>query len=249
MKLFMGYWIASTLLLCMGTPVGGADEVWRAGRSNKAFVLDHAIVEALAVKMGATLTISESPFARRLSSLSRGKIDITAGLSKTPERERTIYFLEPPYKRFDTKHFILRRTDPRPLLVYDDLYQFRIGVSIKSLYFPRFDQDAAIVRVQVPGNIDCIQLLMASRLDICIESAIGAEMVERDPSFNERLRLAPYQVVEPNPLYIGISRHSALMQKVPELEKALAQMLASGEMDAVIARFYQLIRMPAPRYK
>ncbi len=76
-----------------------------------------------------------------------------------------------------------------------------------------------------------------------------AEMVERDSIFNERLRLAPYQVVEPNPLYIGISRRSPLMQKVPELEKALAQMLASGEIDAVISRFYQLIRMPAPRYK
>jgi len=237
------------MLLYSSTLFSDTGELWREGRSNKAFVLDHAIVEALAVKMGARLTVNDYPFARRLSSLSRGEIDITAGLSKTPERELTIYFLDPPYKRVDIKRFILRRTDPRPLLVYDDLYQFRIGVSIKSLYFPRFDQDATIIRVPVPGNVECIELLMSSRLDVCIEGTIVAEMVERDPRFNERLRLAPYQVVESNPLYIGISRRSALMQKVPELEKVLAQMLASGEMDAVISRFYQLIRMPVPRYK
>lgn len=52
-----------------------------------------------------------------------------------------------------------------------------------------------------------------------------------------------------NPVFIGISKKSFLMDRINEVEPVIKTMIISGAIDLIIADYYTSQNIPVPEYK
>ncbi len=183
----------------------------------------------IASKMGCELEMLYAPFARRLVLMEEGKVDFVAGLYKLPEREVYIHFIDPPYKQGVIRHFFLLKTSPVRIHTYEDLYGLKIGTKIGSKYFKRFDQDPKLHKVQVSTLEQNFEMLLLGRIDAVIYSHGGGTAQVRKMGIEDKVRVSRYYNSEYNPVYVGISRKSPLMNRKDEMEIILRAIIESGK--------------------
>src|ERR1700758_5585400 len=85
--------------------------------------------------IGNTFTLFPicGPVWRRcLVMIDAGDVDVISSIAKSPERERYLQFIEPPYRTGYDIYFYTRGTD---LGKYEDLQGLRIGHIRGSAYF------------------------------------------------------------------------------------------------------------------
>lgn len=226
-----------------------AKEEWRSSYPPLPMELDQALLSAFAAKFGATVQGEKVPFARRLTQLETGEIDLLAGVLKNQEREQYAYFLSPPYKQKTNKIFIMRKGEGEKLKTYEDLYRLQVGVQIGSNYFPRFDTDPKIDKIASTADANRLKMLLSDRFDALIHTELYGTFMIYSLGFQDQVEIAPYKYTRPNPVYIAISKKSELYNRKDELEEVFSQMVESGEVDMVIHSYFDSISMPVPNYK
>jgi polar amino acid transport system substrate-binding protein len=197
------------------------------------------IMERLAEKLDIKLEMHLAPFARRLRWMETGEIDIMGGLLKRPQREAYIYFVSPPYVTENRKVFFVRKGEEHRIACYEDLHGLIIGTKIHSRYFPRFDKDGSLKKEAV-GNVELnFKKLLAGRLDAVIYSNRSGYMKLMEMGIADQVSQASYVYKEDNPVYIGISRQSALMKDRKRVGAILRQMIENGEIERIIESYYE----------
>ncbi len=244
-------WIIISILLCGGCcgTVHADQEIWKTSLPPSHIELDHAITLAFAKKFNAALSAQKVPFARRLSQLKAGEIDLLSGLLKNDDREKYAHFLTPPYKQKTNKYFFVRKGEGKRLQKYEDLYQLRIGVQIGSKYFPRFDQDTKLNKTATSHIENRFQMLVRGRLDAIIHTDIYGLDIMYKKGLQKMVEVAPFSHNKYNPVYMAISYKSKLIERKDELEEVLRKMVESGEMDQVIHQYLESKGLPVPEYK
>lgn len=203
--------------------------------------LDVQLIKAVVARMGCTLTFVQLPFKRHLLELRAGRIDLATSVQWTAEREQFAYFSK-PYRDAQVR-LLLRagQAEHWPLARLEDLrpQAFRLGVTRGYFYGEQFARlSAEPGRVQIEDAIsDEVNLkrLLAGRIDGLLA----------DPLAVASLGPAAGQV-EQHPLvlhasvfhFIG-SRRALSQELMQQLDAALLQLQASGELQAIVAR-YQL---------
>lgn len=225
------------------------DEVWKTAFPPAQFTLDCAVTNVLAKTFNAVLLGHQTPFARRLKQLEQGKIDLLAGLLKTPEREQYAYFLDPPYKEKSNKFFFVKKGEGFRLKEYQDLYKLKVGVQINSKYFPRFDNDNRINKIETSNIEGRFLMLSIGRIDALIHTDIYGLHVMQKLELNNRVEVAPFKYTKYNPVYIAISKRSKLIRQKKNIENEFRLMIKSGEVDKIIHNFFSGHGIPIPEYK
>jgi len=205
------------------------------------------ILKAVARKLDADLTIRHAPFARRLSWMRTGEIDLMGGLLKRPEREDYIYYVMPPYVTKNRKVFFVRKRDPALITCYEDLYGYKIGTKIGSRYFPRFDRDPDIVKEPTRSVALNFKKLVDGRIDAVVYSLRSGLLKLHEMNLVDQVVVADYVYLEDNPVYIGISMKSPLLYHRDKLENAVREMVDSGEVKTIIADYYADLRKKISR--
>lgn len=236
------------LFLILGTHVA-AQEQWRSSFPPLSIDLDHAITNAFAKKLNAEVTGEKVPFARRLLQLKNGQIDLLAGLLKDKAREKFAYYLSTPYKMKTNKIFLMRKGESKRLQRYEDLYNLEVGVQIGSKYFPRFDQDPKIIKYPSTNDESRIRMLLKNRFDALIHTENYATHIVHKLGLQDKVEVAPFKYTKINPVFIAISKKSALYQRKTELDEVFTKMVTSGEIDAVIQSYFENIGLEVPDYK
>ena len=222
---------------------------WQTSVPPETLMLDQPLLELLSRSFDAKLASFPAPFARRLRMLETGEIDLMAGLLKRPERETFAYFLNPPYKFKSNKYFFVRKGEISRIRKYEDLYGLKVGVSINAKTFPRFDQDSAIEKVQVSYLAQKFKMLVLDRIDTFVHTDVEAIAQMRELGLENHVDIAEFRYTRINPVHIGISRRSPLMEKLDAIEKEYRRMAISGELDRFIIDFFQSRELPVPDYK
>ena len=207
---------------------------------------DMAILEALAGKLKMPLTIIHAPFKRRLQLMRSGEIDLMPGLLRNAVRESFIHYLSPPYKNRSDTVFFVRKGEASRILRYEDLQSLRIGTTLGSTYFPRFDQDAQLAKEVVTGGISNFRKLLLERIDAVVypESA-GIDLIHK-MGIEDRVIMAVYRFSKRKEVYLGISRRSHLMNDIATVEAIVRSMIESGEIRQIIVNYYILKNLPVP---
>ena len=207
---------------------------------------DMAILEAIAGKLKMPLTVIHAPFKRRLQLMRSGEIDLMPGLLRNAVRESFIHYLSPPYKNRSDTVFFVRTGEASRVLQYEDLQSLRIGTTIGSTYFPRFDQDAHLAKEAVSGGISNFRKLLLERIDAVVypESA-GIDLIYK-MGIEDRVAMAVYRFSERKDVYLGISRRSHLMDDIETVAAIVRSMIESGEIRQILVRYYIRNNLPVP---
>ncbi|WP_337058850.1 substrate-binding periplasmic protein [Pseudomonas sp. USHLN015] len=179
---------AFLLLLFPALALAGADtlrvdlrdrppEMWSIdGRPTGPLV---RVLEVAAERAGLQLEWRYAPFARSLADLREGRIDLVPRVLPDPERDHYLHYL--PSIGTQDKDILFAIRPNQRVERYEDLASLRIGVKRSTLYFPRFDADAALhkqpavdddilVRMFKAGRIDAIVVLDKTAIDIAFEN-------------------------------------------------------------------------------
>ena len=211
--------------------------------------LQSLLMQSIAENLETDIEIKEVPFARRLHYLETGSIDIGAELLKNSEREKYIYFIDPPYKLKSKKIFIVQKGKSAMIQKYEDLYNLKIGTGIKSSYFNRFDNDMKITKESAPSFNHNIKKLISERIDAVIYTESFAFMKIKEMGFENLLEAADFSYSKDNPVYFGISKKSELINNLEKTEKVIKKMILKGDIDKIINKYFLKNNIPVPEYK
>ncbi|MBV8047808.1 MAG: transporter substrate-binding domain-containing protein [Paludibacterium sp.] len=193
------------------------------------------IVRRLAQHAGMNLVVHTCPLLRCLDMLQHGDADVGIGVAPGPDRSAIVDFVVPPFAEGSTVCFYRRRGDTRARVAqYGDLRGLRIGVTDGAHYFPRFDQDARLIKDSAPDKISNLRKLLARRVDVATMVCGEASLLLSRHEFSGQLELAG-PPVKTGPRYVVLAWHSPQYEKKDRLQRALRQMIASGEIRRLLA--------------
>jgi polar amino acid transport system substrate-binding protein len=100
------------------------------------------LIQEILTKMNCTMKLQEMPWARALSELEAGRIDILPGALKTSERNRFALFSDPINSSPNVLFMKKTAVDKFNLKTLSDISKinFRLGVQVNVAYGAEFDQ-------------------------------------------------------------------------------------------------------------
>lgn len=212
---------------------------FRIGSEDKTFTgFDIDLLDALSKKTGMTFIVKRYPWARALSHMEIGQVDMMVGLAKTPEREQFIDYLLPSYYQCKPA-FYTQKNILKPIERYADLQLYRIGYVLDSAYFEPFDSDASLQKHGVPTEIQLLKMAKKGHLAAFIGTDCQVEYEIMKRGLWAMINKAPYQPEQSIALFIGISKRSSHRQLAAQIEQALHELLLSDEFEQIKARYFQ----------
>lgn len=196
------------------------------------------VARLLAKKMNVQLRFVQCPFARCLSLLKNGQVDMMVGVKKTSEREQYLNYLSKPYTtRITPVRFYLRRSYSQDIANYDDLKDMSIGVLRGATYFERFDNDSQLNKLEVTTHAQLVDMFLKGRFDTFLGREISIKRHVSKDIYHKDMKLASYIYHKKNDSYIVVSKKSDFNMHVGELSKQLESSIASGEIDQIAKKY------------
>lgn len=195
------------------------------------------VVKLLAKALNKKIDFIHCPTARCLSIMENGQADMIVSVRKTPERERYLTFINPP---FFTQHYPLRffinSKNHLSINNYQDLAQLSIGVLRGATYFDKFDHDKQLTKVEVTLREQLVQLLLKNRIDTFIEREESIVSWLPKAQYLSAFTLADYQYNQAVDSYIAISKKSPLQQEIPQISAQLAELVQNGKISNILTK-------------
>ncbi|WP_320172863.1 transporter substrate-binding domain-containing protein [Maridesulfovibrio sp.] len=219
---------------------------WRiVNNDNDISGINIDLTNALLQKLGLQANYVIRPWKRAQRMMKKGTADLMSGLLKHEDREQDMIFLEPPYKTHSSKAFYVLKDSSTKISSYDDLYKYRIGVTLGTKFFPRFDHDENLRKDMGKDATNNFKKLEIGRIDTLVLTETVGDYLRYKLGYQDKVEKADYVYNKPLAVYFAISKKSPLAHRVPELNAALKTMLESGEVKTIIDRFlakYQTVQ-------
>ena len=207
-----------------------------AGQQETMTGIDIDLVARIEARLGIKIQIQRVPWIRALAMMREGKADFMSGLARTAEREAFIHYTEPPYAQIRPVFYKLA-SSPKEISRYEDLAGHRIGFTRGSAYFEPFDTDATLDKHSSTDETQLLKMLVGQRFDFIIGSDLQADYEISIRGYKNRIVKADYRPEKSVPLYIGVSRKSAFLPRVEELNRAITELLANGTVTDLLGRY------------
>ena len=219
---------------------------WRiVNNTNDISGINVDITNALLQKLGLEATYVIRPWKRAQRMMKKGTADLMSGLLKHADREKFMIYLDPPYKTHSSKAFYVLKDSSTKITSYDDLYKYRIGVTLGTKFFPKFDHDENLKKDMGKDATNNFKKLEVGRIDTLILTETVGDYLRYKLGYKDTIEKADYVYNKPLAVYFAVSKKSPLAQRVPELNTALKMMLETGEIQNIIDRFlakYQTVQ-------
>lgn len=195
--------------------------------------VDVAIAQKVADKLGVELEVVSMEFDALITNLQAGKGDlIAAGMTATDERKASVDF---SVNYVDTGLYIIVLKDNSTIASVDDIVEgVTVGVQMgtTSDLYVSDNTDAEVGRYKTPA--DAVVALQAGKLDCVICDQLPAQDAVNN---NADLRLLndPFTVEQ---YAIAVTKGDEEFLAV--VNEVLEEMLANGEIDALIAEHMEL---------
>lgn len=258
MRMMVFSWLLAVLpcqvLPCQSVLTVGIDpaEPWKiVGEQDRVTGAEVELFKALGQKLHADVVLKPLPFKRCIAYMESGEIDMMSGLLKTPEREAFVHFLPPPYKTRSNKAFYVLRASGITVAKYDDLKGLKIGVKSGVRFFPQFDADETLAKVEGQNFDQLILMLMliGRRFEVLAMTDSVGDYWIRQIDRKGLVAKAPFGFYQENDVYLGLSKKSPFAPRSEEISRILAAMIQSGELDRIFSAFFRREKIPLPVYR
>ncbi len=170
--------------------------------------------------------------------------DIYIGLFRSVEREKYIYFVEPPFQTKTVKAFYLRKGESIRIQKYEDLYTLKMAVGIRSGFqnFPRFDNDERIKKEGVDADEQNLKKLSSGRIDAFLHTEEVADYLIAALGYAGHFEKASYKPDLSNPAYLAISKKSSFMELAGEFDDSLKYLVSTGKIEEIKKAYFKKLK-------
>ncbi|ALO36255.1 hypothetical protein CMT41_17090 [Colwellia sp. MT41] len=196
------------------------------------------IVKLLAKALTLKAVFVRCPFARCLSMTKRGQTDMILGLRNLPERQKDLIFIEPPLlvQRQPLRFFTLA-TKEIVINNFEDLKDLIVGTIRGATYYPQFDNNQTINKVEITSREQLVKMLLKGHIDVILEREESIVPLLPKTEYLQKIALANYQYDKTVNSYIALSRHSANSRYAALLSQHLAVAIENGTIDSIRAKY------------
>lgn len=192
------------------------------------------IITLLANSLQLKPVFLQCPPVRCLTMIRQGQADLMMGLSKLPERETDLIFLNPPYlvQQQPLRFFTLKEKN-LTISKFSDLEDLLVGVLRGAAYFDRFDTNQSIKKVDVTSREQLVNMLLKGRIDTFLEREESVLPLLSEAKYQTKLVKADYQYNKPIDSYVALSKHSNAKIYAEQLSTTLAKAVADGTIQKI----------------
>jgi len=190
------------------------------------------IAHLLAESIGLTPVFIQCPPMRCLTMVKLGQADMMVGLSKSLTREKYFIYLTPPYLlQHQPLRFFTLKQDNLTIKTLSDLDPLLVGTLRGAIYFPLFDQNKTIKKVELTSRKQMVNMLLKGRIDTFLEREESVLPLLSTSEYQNKFTIADYGYNQPINSYIVISKRSRVKGYANELSQALAKALSDGTIN------------------
>ncbi len=204
-------------------------------------------------RVGCRVVVLDLPWARALSDLADGRLDVLPGAHRRPERDTLAWFSAsswPSRNRLFMRSADLREEAPASLQAFGER-RLRLGLQVGVGYGTDIDRwlqrpDHAALVVRAPSRQGLWQMLARGRIDgLLADERTGEIELER---LGLRLQVqASAIVLEAEPSHTAFSRMTVSPELVARYDAAMDAMHRDGTQAAILRRFQPLMALrPRP---
>lgn len=213
--------------------------IFQPGKPEAATGIDVEIVQEIASRLGLKLTVVECPWKRCLNLMELGEIDILSSVYRKPERELYMAYLNAPYLKELQIAFYSRANDNLVIGKYEDLHAAgSIGVLKGASYFPRFDSDTTLNKVEVTSQDQLFPMLVHGHLDVVAGYVPTENYRLTVEGYSSLVKKSEYTFSEEAKVYMAISKNSPLMSRLQELNSVNTELLDQGIISRIVSSHY-----------
>ncbi len=192
------------------------------------------IIYLLAKSIGLKPEFLQCPPVRCLSLIKQGQADMLLGLSKSPEREQHLVFLNPPYLlQHQPLRFYTLKENKLIIKKFSDLEPLLVGTLRGAIYFPLFDGNKAIKKVELTSRKQLVNMLLKGRIDTFLEREETVLPLLTPTEYKNKISVADYQYNKPINSYIVLSKQSKITTHTETLSQTIAQSMADGTIKKI----------------
>jgi len=195
------------------------------------------VIEEAVQPAGDTITWSSVPFARSLKELQDGTNALVPRMSRTPDREAFTIFLGPIAIQKRAVLFAVRKGDEDKIKSYDDLVPMNVAVKRGTVYFEKFDKDAAIKKQEVADDNNLAVVLRAGHIDAAIFIDPAAFEAAAKAIGWDGWGWASWKEQMEQGNFYGIAKTGPLAGHAEAINSALKKMVESGRIKAIYAKY------------
>ena len=178
------------------------------------------------------------PWRRCLEEVKKGRADFITSAAKTTAREAFLHFIEPPYILKETHAFYILSGSDVHIQKYEDLYNYKIGVTRGAIYFPRFDEDTKIKKHIVAQDNQRPKMLIVQRIDAFIGKEEQIDYMVKMNGYKGKIIKSPYKnIAEKYPSYMALSKKSRHVKLIPQLSKVMKQLVNEKKVNEIMKKY------------
>lgn len=187
-------------------------------------------------RLGMNLTIELMPWQRALGLAREGHVDGLVILLKSSDRENYLVYSDPVIASCGQVYYHKERRPDFNWREYEDLLGLRLGLVRGYVYGPAFHEAVARLGLSTEladGSRANMLKLFRGRVDLALEDERVAQAVlAQEPEWREVLQPAAKPTAVYN-YHTALSRTSPVLPRLAELNAVLAEMRASGRIQAI----------------
>ncbi len=226
---------------CQVLRVGGTDDWQPVATINKKTGEPEGIAHDFAKIVGERLNIpveldATLPWKRMLHYLENGKIDMTAALYRTQDRE-VLYQFTSPYFENEARVFVVKGKE----FSFEKLEDLigRVGGAMLGSYGEEFDAFAKQHKLKlerVKSMKQLTQKLLLGRNDYFILDYLNGMLFFKEAGLQGQIIALPHPV-STSAVHIALSRQSPCLALVPQINAVIETSKQDGTLQAIIDRY------------
>jgi polar amino acid transport system substrate-binding protein len=201
---------------------------------NKLVGEDIDIIHLLAKSIALKPVFIHCPFVRCLAMVKSGQADMLLGLSKSVDREKDLIFLNPPHSiQHHPLRFFTLKEKKLVITHFSDLNSLLVGTLRGAAYFPLFDENQTIKKIELTSGQQLVNMLLKGRIDTFLEREESVLPLLSTVEYQDKLAIADYQYNKIMNSYIVISKQSKIKRFANKLSQVLAKAIADGTIERI----------------
>ena len=203
---------------------------------------DFELAELIADKLKIDTEYVDCEWQDCMRMLKNGDMDMANSILHAPSRVQFLDYLTPSYLGNDYQTvFFQRFDDTKQINSMDDLYQkdMVVGYVGVFVYFPEFDNDHKMLKMDVKDRHTGLRLLASGKIDVLAGySQLFDAMKFDNPNIGKLIKTAPYQPGTEMVSYTAVSKNSDNYHLKSSISKALIQLSQQGTLKQLQEKWF-----------
>ncbi|MBL3688044.1 ABC transporter substrate-binding protein [Leucobacter zeae] len=208
------------------------------GDDNREIGFDPELARLLGQKLDIDVSLNKGLFDTAVASLQAGKSDmIMMGMNDTPERQKTLSFLDYTHGGFA---IVVQKGNPAKITTQDDLCGKTVAVQKATVQGDLLRaMDCGVNVMELPADVDAVTALRAGKSQAYVSDAIPAQYIAATTDDGEAFDIVqdPENPRGFNPVFSGIGVLKDRTEFIEALQAAMQALIEEGTYQQLTERY------------